>query len=59
MLNHLLALCLEFSPIDIIECLENPCASNASCTNTVGSYQCECDDGFTGSGWNCSGEIDV
>ncbi|KAM5173121.1 adhesion G protein-coupled receptor E5 isoform 2-T2 [Mantella aurantiaca] len=33
---------------DIDECKEdpNPCASNGTCKNTIGSYQCICNSGF-------------
>ena len=31
------------------------CSDNAVCINTAGSYECECFDGFTGDGFNCSG----
>ena len=45
---------------DIDECLESKgtkCDVNAWCTNTEGSYKCNCNAGFTGNGFNCSGEI--
>ena len=32
----------------------NLCHTNASCTNTNGSYECQCLPGFTGDGVNCS-----
>ena len=31
------------------------CASNANCTDTEGSYQCECHTGFSGDGIQCTG----
>ena len=41
---------------DINECMEydDLCAVNATCTNTIGTYQCYCDTGFTGDGVSCS-----
>ena len=41
--------------VDIDECaLPDPvCGLNATCTNTVGSYQCLCDEGYTGDGQDC------
>ena len=34
----------------------NNCHGNAICTNSVGSYNCECAAGYTGNGTNCEGE---
>ena len=34
---------------------ENGCHDNASCTNTIGSYNCSCYDGFEGNGTHCQG----
>ncbi|XP_065674611.1 latent-transforming growth factor beta-binding protein 2 isoform X2 [Hydra vulgaris] len=31
---------------DLDECLQNPCAPNENCTNTIGSYNCFCDPQF-------------
>jgi len=37
--------------LDVDECTgTNNCDSNASCTNTVGSYTCACNSGFVGTG---------
>ena len=46
-----------FSPlfIDVNECLSSPCDANANCQNTIGSFQCSCNAGFTGDGITCSG----
>ena len=44
---------------DIDECLshsENNCSINARCINTDGGYQCECMEGFEGSGVECTGK---
>ena len=32
-----------------------PCHKNAQCINTIGSYRCQCDQGFNGDGFNCQG----
>ena len=44
---------------DINECeLEiDPCNSNANCTDTDGSFNCTCREGFEGDGLNCTGII--
>ena len=31
------------------------CDPNATCTNTEGSYQCQCNTGYTGDGHHCTG----
>jgi hypothetical protein len=43
--------------LDIGECVSgsNNCHDYANCTNTVGSYTCECKEGFTGNGVDCEG----
>ena len=44
--------------LDIDECVvESPCDTNATCNDNVGSYVCSCNSGFTGDGFNCSGEV--
>ena len=47
-------LCLS---VDVNECERNlsQCHVNGNCTNTEGSYTCECNDGFEGDGTNCTG----
>ena len=40
---------------DINECAtDQPCDTNAVCTDTVGSYTCTCAEGFTGDGVTCT-----
>ena len=44
---------------DIDECSSpdaNNCSVNASCINTEGSFNCSCNKGFAGDGFNCSGK---
>ena len=44
--------------LDLNECdLDmHGCHDNATCNNTDGSYSCECVEGYTGDGFNCTGE---
>ena len=45
---------------DIDECKGNhSCHVNATCTNTNGSYICECRPGFNGNGQECTGEFNL
>ena len=39
---------------DIDECFDDPCDTNATCTNTDGSYMCACNTGFSGDGEYCT-----
>ena len=45
-------------PTDIDECSNsniNNCSENANCTDTIGSYECTCSEGYGGSGIFCDG----
>ena len=41
---------------DIDECTtgQDSCHSNATCSNNVGSYSCQCNSGFSGNGTVCT-----
>ena len=43
--------------VDINECTNgtDSCDVNANCTNTDGSYTCDCKTGYVGDGFSCSG----
>ena len=43
--------------LDINECISNPCNTNARCENCIGSYTCECKEGFSGDGTSCTGNF--
>ena len=43
---------------DINECelsSLNDCDGNADCIDTIGSYNCSCNPGYEGDGFNCTG----
>ena len=43
---------------DIDECSSaNECNMDATCTNTIGSYNCTCKKGYQGDGRNCPGKV--
>ena len=44
---------------DIDECTTqtHDCSANGVCTNAEGSFQCECQPGFTGDGKTCGGRL--
>ena len=42
---------------DIDECLSDPCHINANCTDNEGSYDCQCNVGYSGNGFNCSSKL--
>lgn len=46
---------------DIDECSLDPssCDAKASCTNSRGSYSCDCKRGFTGNGTACEGMLNI
>ena len=43
--------------LDTDECSngDNNCDTNAQCDNTVGSYSCTCNAGYSGNGETCTG----
>jgi len=50
--------CLPFYNNDVDECAKNKdnCDVNATCTNTIGSFTCECNDGYSGDGVTCTAD---
>ena len=44
--------------LEIDECNNGTdnCHANATCNNTIGSYTCSCNTGFTGDGVTCTGK---
>ena len=49
---------MKYLYIDIDECIRDTheCDDNASCTNTRGDYNCTCDVGYSGDGFDCEGK---
>ena len=46
--------------LDIDECSSgHQCDSSATCYNTVGSYTCICNSGYTGDGRTCKGKLNT
>ena len=41
-------------PIDDNECESGKCDINATCTDSIGSFTCECNGGYTGDGLSCT-----
>ena len=39
--------------VNINECNESPCDTNAQCADSVDSYTCTCCNGYTGDGHSC------
>ena len=42
--------------LDTEECLTNPCGDHAACTDTPGSFSCQCDEGYSVRLSGCTGE---
>lgn len=50
----------SFPFTDVDECTDaNPCDANGACQNTLGSFVCFCNNGFTGDGLTCTGSYVV
>ena len=41
--------------LDIDECQGSPCDTNGKCSNSPGSFVCECKIGYAGDGFICTG----
>ena len=49
-----------FAYTDVDECATwiDDCHDYATCNNTMGNFECTCDEGFNGDGKNCTGEYE-
>ena len=45
--------------LDVNECIGNACGANAVCLNTIGSYDCQCQEGFSGNPFMMCMPIDI
>ena len=45
----------SYSDVDECNDYNHDCHVNGTCTNTAGSFECVCNDGYFGDGRNCSG----
>ena len=59
MYNILGYVCNTFNVSDINECQvrTDNCHTNALCTDTIGSFRCDCQIGYYGDGANCSSKL--
>ena len=55
LLSLILSLFFLCKCADVDECLSSPCDPYAECTNTPGSFTCNCTSGFIGTGLRCKG----
>ena len=44
-----------FKDFNECETHQDDCGQHATCVNTEGSFDCECDDGYDGDGRSCEG----
>ena len=50
--------CLDYDECDPAAGIQDQdCGTGTICNNTVGSYSCQCDAGYTGTAPQCTGEV--
>ena len=49
---------LTFADLDECSLGTGNCDSNATCSNTPGSFDCTCNPGYSGNGESCSGKLE-
>lgn len=57
-INQLINELISYLFADVNECISglHNCNVNARCGNVVGSYFCQCHQGYSGDGHSCSGQ---
>ena len=57
--SYYASLLLRFVFQDINECDDgtNACDGNATCSDAEGSYECFCNNGYSGDGYSCQSEL--
>ena len=48
---------LPLNVLEIDECISNPCHTNAVCQDGINAHDCTCQEGFTGDGTTCAGNL--
>ena len=58
-INLCLFVCSFILFTDVDECSSSNgnCSAQATCNNTLGSYECTCNVGFIGNGYQCDGML--
>ncbi len=47
-------LAVEVTWVAVDECQDDPCAPDATCTDTSDAFTCACDEGYVGDGFSCA-----
>ena len=50
---------LNFSDLDECETGSHTCHAQATCCNTLGSFNCYCNAGYSGDGKDCTGKFSL
>ena len=51
----IIATLLRFSDVNECNTGGHNCHSEAKCNNTIGSFNCTCNEGYSGDGRSCAG----
>ena len=50
-------ICVHADDDECVSLNETCLDENAHCVNSPGNFSCQCDPGFTGDGYNCTGQL--